>query len=233
MNYNRLVAWALNIVQQRQPAIGLDPQIRGECRDPNTGTFGTCGGAFSVPLRLSELAQHPRVIVNNGLPSLQSPVPNEINPTPADTRRESPFFFADDFRSAKVHQFSLALQRELAANTVLEVGYIGSRGVGLFRFLNPNDIEIRSNGFQQEFLNAKKNLEVCRANPVACRTAAGSTSAAFASFADLGLPGQVPVPIFISLFSAAGSPTAAGFTDATSAHEPRSEQHRHSGGPDG
>ena len=88
--------------------------------------------------------------------------------------------------------------------------------MGLFRFLNPNDIEIRSNGFHQEFLNAKKNLEVCRANPVACRTAAGSTSATFASFADLGLPGQVPVPIFTSLFSATGSATAAGFTDATS-----------------
>ncbi len=216
INYNRLVAWALNVVEQRQPAIGLDPQIRGECRDPNTGAFGACGGAFSDPLRLPEIAQHPRVVVNDGLPSLRSPVPNQINATPPDTRRESPFFFADDFRSAKVHQFSLSLQRELAANTVLEVGYIGSRGLGLFRFLNVDDIEIRSNGFLQEFVNARKNLEVCRANPAACRTAAGSTSATFASFADLGLPGQVPVPIFTSLFSATGSRTAAGFTDATS-----------------
>jgi hypothetical protein len=214
INYNRLVAWALNVVEQRQPAIGLDPQIRGECRDAS-GNFGPCGGAFATPFRLPEIAQHPSVNVVNGLPTLKAPVPNEINRTPPPLRREAPFFFSDDFRTAKVHQFSLSLQRELMRNTVLELGYVGSRGRNLFRFLNVDEIDTRNNGFVAEFVNAKKNLEICRANAAACRTAAGSTSATFASFANLGLAGQAPVPLFTALYSATGSQTAAGFTDST------------------
>ena len=228
-----LVAWALNVVEQRQPAIGLDPQIRGECRDPNTGAFGACGGAFSDPLRLPEIAQHPRVVVNDGLPSLRSPVPNQINATPPDTRRESPFFFADDFRSAKVHQFSLSLQRELAANTVLEVGYIGSRGRRPVPFPEPeryrNPFEWLPPGISQREekpgslprqsgrLQDRRRQHVCHLREFRRPRPAGSGSGA-----DLHLPLLADRLAHRCRVHRCHQP-----------HEPRSEQHRHPGRPDG
>ncbi len=204
ISYNRLVGWSLNVVEQRQPAIGLDPQIRGECRDPATGAIGVCGGSFTVPLRLFELNLHPRVTVVDGLATLNPPSPNQIISTPPNIRREAPFFFEDNFRTAMVHQFSLTIQREVLPNMVVEVGYVGSRGVNLFRFVNVNQPELRANGFLTDFVNAKNNLAICRATP-------GCTL----RFSNQGLLGQVNVPIFTALFSSTGSQTASGFSDST------------------
>jgi hypothetical protein len=204
ISYNRLVGWALNVVEQRQPAVGLDPQIRGECRNPSTGAIGTCGGSFTVPLRLSELNLHPRVTVVNGLATLNPTSPNVLETTPPSTRREAPFFFDNNFRTAMVHQYSLTIQREVLSNLVAEIAYVGSRGRNLFRFVNVNQPELRANGFLKDFINAKKNLEICRV-----------TSGCTLRFSNQGLPGQVAVPIFTALFSPTGSQTAAGFGDST------------------
>ncbi len=212
VNYNRLVAWALNVLEQRQPAVGLDPQIRGECwnANPAAPALGPCGGSF-VPFRLTELQFHPRVTVVNGLPTLNPPSPNVIQAVPANNRRESPFFFDDNFRTAYVHQFSLNVQHEITPNMVLDVGYVGSRGRNQFRFVNVNQLELRSNGFLAEFINAQKNLAMFRqANPKC-----GQTAQPACSFANTGLPGQVNLPIFTALFSAAGSQTAPGFSNST------------------
>lgn len=215
--YNRLVGWSLNVIEQRQPAVGLDPQIFGQCRNPANNAAGPCGGLFTVPYRLTELNLHPNVTVTGGLATLNPPNPNVIQTTPPNLRRESPFFFEDNFVSANVQQFVLNVQREIGPDLVAEVGYVGSRGRNLFRFTNVNQPELRANGFLQEFINAQNNLRICRANQVACRTAGGSTSGTFASFANL-LPanGTVALPIFSALFSATGSQTATGFTNSTS-----------------
>jgi len=204
--YNRLVGWALNVLEQRMPAIGLDPQIRGQCMDPATGGFGACGGSFTQPLRLFELSLHPNITIVNGLPQLAPPSPNVINPTPGNNRLESPFFFTDDFKTANIHQYTLSIQRRFKENTMVEVAYVGSRGKDLFRFINANQIDIFGNGFLQEFLNAQNNLAICRAT-------AGCTL----RFSNQGLPGQVAVPLFTQLFtgSPTGSQTHAGFSDST------------------
>lgn len=203
ISYNRLVGWALNVVEQRQPAVQLDPQIRGVCWNPATRATGACGGSF-VPVRLSELSSFPGVTLVNGLASLTPPSPNQIIFTPAPTRKEAPFFFDPNFRTAMVHQFSLNIQREILPNTVLEIGYVGSRSVHLFRFVNVNQLELVENQFLNEFRNAKTNLAICRAT-------AGCTL----RFSNQGLQRQVPVPIFTALFSSTGSQTAAGFSDST------------------
>ncbi len=204
ISYNRLVGWALNVVEQRQPAVGLDPQIRNECRNPSTGAIGTCDPLlFTVPLRLAELNLHPRVTVVNGLATLNPPSPNVINAKPANDRKEAPFFFDNNFRTAMVHQYSLTIQREVLPNLVAEIAYVGSRGVNLFRFVNVNQLELRANGFLNDFIKAKENLRICRDTP-ACKTTL--------RFSNQGFPGQVAVPIFAALL---GSPTAPGFKDVT------------------
>jgi hypothetical protein len=220
ISYNRLVGWALNVLEQRQPAIALSPQIRGECRNPSNNTFELCGGNFAVPMRLNELALHPRVQVMNGLASLKGPEPNQVQRTPPPSRRESPFFFADDFRTAHVHQFSLNIQREIGNGMIAEVGYVGTLGRNLFKFENVNQIDVINNGFLQEFINAQTNLGVCRANPEAClarQLAAGVAAAnrSTSTFGFWGLPGQVRLPILSALFSSTGDQSAAGFRNTT------------------
>lgn len=45
---------------------------------------------------------------------------------------------AGDFRSPATDQYSLEMQRELASNTVLKIGYIRTRGTGLFQTVDGN-----------------------------------------------------------------------------------------------
>jgi hypothetical protein len=45
---------------------------------------------------------------------------------------------ADDFRAPAYDQYSLEIQRELSRDVVLRVGYVGSRGTGLFQTLDGN-----------------------------------------------------------------------------------------------
>ncbi len=123
--------------------------------------------------------------------------------------------FEPNLRVPLVHNWSFGIQRELSPSIVVEVRYIGNHGSGLWRQNSLNEVNIFENGFLAEFALAKNNLTICRANQVACRTAAGSTSTSFASFANL-LPGlgTVPVPILTQAFTglAAGSQANSNFS---------------------
>jgi outer membrane receptor protein involved in Fe transport len=56
--------------------------------------------------------------------------------------------FAPNFHSPYAEQWSFGIQRELARNTVLEIRYVGTHGVGLFETLNANPrIDRLVNGF--------------------------------------------------------------------------------------
>jgi hypothetical protein len=126
--------------------------------------------------------------------------------------------FVPNLGIPKVQSWSFGIQRELSPSTALEIRYVGNHGTGLWRQYDLNEINIFENGFLSEFLIAKNNLAICQANQVACRTAAGSTSATFASFANL-LPalGTLPVPIYTAAFtgSRTGSQTNANFASGT------------------
>ena len=87
-----------------------------------------------------------------------------------------------------------------------QVRYVGNRGHNLWRTYNLNETNIIENGFLQEFRNAQRNLAINLAN--------GRTG-----FANQGLAGQVPLPIFETAFGPRGSmpavPAASGFTNGT------------------
>ena len=91
-----------------------------------------------------------------------------------------------------VQSWSLGIQRSLTPDMVMEVRYVGNHGVGLWENVNLNEVNIFENGFLKEFTNAQQNLSICQATP----SCSGSPS-----FADLGLPGQVPLPIFTGAFT--------------------------------
>jgi len=146
--------------------------------------------------------------------TLQSPLPPFIAFPPAyrDTFDQADFTFSNGFGTMKdrlrmpyVQSWNIGIQREIGAKTVVEARYLGNRGSNVWRTYSLNEVNIFENGFLQEFKNAQQNLTINTAN--------GRTG-----FANNGLPGQVPLPIFEAAFGARGSqaalPAATGFTNA-------------------
>ena len=56
-----------------------------------------------------------------------------------------------------VEQWNLSIQRELGWNTSLSVSYVGNHGVGLFRAIDLNQLELQQNGFLADFNRARSN----------------------------------------------------------------------------
>ena len=146
--------------------------------------------------------------------TLQSPLPPfAVFPlTYSNTYDQSIFTFGStnfrtmqsDLRTPYVQSWNIGVQRELAKNTVAEMRYVGNRGSHVWRTYGVNEVNIFENGFLQEFKNAQRNLAI--------NQAAGVTS-----FANRGLPGQVPLPMFEAAFGARGSqpalPDGSAFTN--------------------
>src|SRR5262249_42608793 len=97
-----------------------------------------------------------------------------------------------NIKPPRVLNWNIGIQRELGREAAIEVRYVGNHGFHLWRAYNINEVNIFENGFVQEFKNAQKNLEINTAN-------------GRAGFANNGLPGQVPLPIFETAFGARGS----------------------------
>ena len=155
--YQRLISWALNVVEQRQPATSLNQFLVGP-RDP------AIAGGDQI-LRLNELLRQGRLPVpqsgtslslNNGVPQLSTPP--TINRTPPNLRNEQPLFFDPNVVTPYMQQFIVGVQREIMKDTALEVWYVGTRGSKLFRMMNVNQMDLASNGFIRDFQAARRNL---------------------------------------------------------------------------
>ena len=118
-----------------------------------------------------------------------------------------------------VEEWNLAVQREVMKNTTVELRYVGNRAVKLYRSTNLDELNLLNSQYSAggasvaniltEFNNAANNLAVCTANRVACT---GSATGAL-TFANNGLPGQVPLPILQTLFK--GVSAGSGFSNST------------------
>jgi hypothetical protein len=161
--YQRLITWALNVVEQRQPATSLN-QFLVAPLDPSIA------GSDQV-LRLNELLNQNRlpqpqggtaVTLVNGVPLLTAP--SSINRTPPNNRNEQPLFFDPNVTTPYMQQFIAGVQQELWKRLVVEVSYVGSRGSDLFRMTNVNQMDLVTNGFIRDFQAARRNL-VANGNP--------------------------------------------------------------------
>jgi hypothetical protein len=128
--------------------------------------------------------------------------------------------FEPALKTPYVIEWSLSLSRELWNRVTVEARYVGNHAVKQFRATDINEINLLNNPYSRfgfnvansltEFQNAANNLAICSANRVACT---GSTTGTL-RFNNVGLPGQVDLPIFQALFS--GDPAVSG-TGAVSA----------------
>jgi hypothetical protein len=103
-----------------------------------------------------------------------------------------------------VESWNVGFQRELDHNTVMEVRYVGNHGVGLWRSVNLNEVNIYENGFLSQFQAAQNNLNIARAVQPAGATPTNN-------FGNQGLPGQVNVPILSTALGTTTDQTTATY----------------------
>jgi len=150
------------------------------------------------------------VRLSNGIPTPSQPGAPVL--TLPNTRSTSVAIFTPDLRVPYVQQFSLAVQRQIIENTIIEAGYVGQRGKKLFMNLNLNQPKI-----QGSFLQAFKELQSFRAHgtPVPSTNAlakmfgsvSGAVSAIGGSTLDSGQAGLAADTVdrnYFSRYAAAG-----------------------------
>ena len=94
-------------------------------------------------------------------------------------------------------EYNFGIQREIGFNTAIEIRYVGGRSNSLVRGYDFNQLDINSNGFLQDFINAQNNCRIqgaTVANPNPNDPILSCTNAA-----NIGLPGQVDLPVFNQL----------------------------------
>lgn len=101
----------------------------------------------------------------NGLSTL-FPAPTALQPpfTFAQGNQADPNFFNAIFaidpelQIQRVQEYTFGIQREIGFQTALEIRYVGGRSNNQIRAFDLNQIDIRNNGFLQDFLRARQNL---------------------------------------------------------------------------
>ncbi len=141
-----------------------------------------------------------RDVLSTGPPV--APVPPFVLPvtrTILDSTAQDFRTFADDLETPYYNEWTLGIQRELFANTAIEIRYVGNRGVKLRRVADFNEINVLAFDpvtgmtFLEAFILAKQNLACNRANGAGNR------------FDTLNFPCSVPNPLMDALI--AGDPS--------------------------
>jgi hypothetical protein len=97
--------------------------------------------------------------------------------------------FAPDIEIASARSWTVSFQRSISRDMAVDVRYVGTRGVNQWSELNYNTLDIETNGFYDEFVNAVNNLRVNNA-------AGGSRTGSFAYFGPG--TGTQPLPIYLA-----------------------------------
>ncbi|NWG14565.1 MAG: hypothetical protein HXY20_13645, partial [Acidobacteria bacterium] len=101
---------------------------------------------------------------SQGLPAVPVPV-FKVPRTFSENYQLNPFTAFGlpdpDLRTPYVQQWSLGIQREIRG-AVLEARYVGNHSTKMFRAYNLNPVELRTNGFLEDFLRARSNGNLAR-----------------------------------------------------------------------
>ncbi len=133
--------------------------------------------------------------------------------------------FDPNIKPPMIQSWSAGIQRELSTNNVVEIRYVANHGSGLWDQFNINEVNIFENGFLTQFNNAASNLNICTTvDPAGCLAVekahgvvAATATAPIADFGNLGLPGQVAIPVFTAAYtgSTTGTQFDSHFTSST------------------
>jgi len=163
----------------------------------NSGAFFFQGGDSSPALGTFQA----------GSVTFGDPLPNYVlTPPTYSTSVPASQLWGNTFRAINpniqmpyVEQWNFGIQRLIGSGSALEVRYVGNLALHQWLSYNINELNIVENGFLKEFQGAQSNLKINQAS--------GKGN----SFANNGLAGQIPLPIFSGAFGSATS----NFTNST------------------
>ncbi len=93
------------------------------------------------------------------------------------------------------YEYNIGYQREIGFNTAIEIRYVGGYSNSLVRALDFNQLDIRNNGFLNDFLRAKSNLALPGATTAFCNPAVVAGCQALTIFQNGGAvtPGKIVI----------------------------------------
>ena len=115
------------------------------------------------------------------------------------------YYMNPNLVSPYVQNWTIGIQRQLPAHTLLEVRYVGNKSTHVWHEQNVEETNIFENGFLGQFQAAQNNLAIANHISVAQLESIPSPTLTVKSFANTGLPGQVATPIFDTAFGGNGS----------------------------
>jgi hypothetical protein len=168
----------------------------------NFWAFASNSGQFFF--QSGNLTSNPTAALGNFAPGTVTPGINPpaffVSPATYSTNVPAANLFPGTFygmnpnlKQPYLEQWNLGIQRALGRSSALEVRYVGNLGLHQWLADNLNEVNIFENGFLPEFQHAQANLTINQANGKG------------ASFANNGLAGQSPLPIFAAAFGSATS----------------------------
>ncbi|MEJ7860239.1 MAG: TonB-dependent receptor [Pyrinomonadaceae bacterium] len=101
-------------------------------------------------------------LLRNGLPNLAPTTTPDILRQPSPFGTGSITVIDPDLKYPEVHQWALSFQREVFANTVLEVNYIGRRSTNLFGGYDANQVNLQATDPRcgsQTFIDAFRSVQ--------------------------------------------------------------------------
>ena len=93
---------------------------------------------LNLALNIASSFPFVAAINNSNLPNAFTRLPTFAFTPTTDPNQLTRTIVADDFRSPHADQYSLEIQREMTADTVVRVGYVGTQGRGLYQTLDGN-----------------------------------------------------------------------------------------------
>ncbi len=176
LTLQRSTEWYKNDLNNFAPRIGLAYDPWGDGKTAVRFSYGvfydrligatvslvdgnTPGFSQAVPVYPNSAAGSD-VRVSDGIPLPQQPSAPVLR-LPA-TRSTSVVVYNPKLRTGYVQQYSLTIQREMLRNTVVEVGYVGTRGTKMFM-----DVDYNQPRVYESFLTAFRELQAFRASGTA------------------------------------------------------------------
>lgn len=177
---------------------GMDVFEGTEGANPGTSASGTLTADTDFPAGSA--------LLGSSLPAVRLFPGSAMDPLPASTftyRGVSGYAADPNLQTPYVQSWSAGIQREIGHNTVLEVRYVGNHAIKLLRTYNLNEVNILSNGFLQNFVNAQNNLAINAAH--------GKTN----NFSDMGYAGEQATPILNAAFKSYSNTSSSGYASGT------------------
>lgn len=192
-------------------------QFLTAARNANTGNAGLGSTANAAVVNgSSQLDVRPENLPTIGVPaSFTLPRTFATNNGAAFNNFGTAFAVDPNVQAGRQQEYNLSYQREFGFKTAIEVRYVGSYSKNLLRGLDINQVQIKNNGFLDDFLRAQANLNAT--GNAFCNPA---TTAGCQALTVFGQAATSPLRVNNSAGTLAGSLALATFNNALRAGTP-------------